>query len=161
VDLFVNYFHKAISVRVKMTDKKSNQKSSDIYRYNTFIVAADLDSYGHVNNTRYFSLLEEARWDLLACNGYGKAQIDETGLGPVVLEVNLRYLKELLLDDNIVIETKALLTPGKPLIYMQQKIVRGPEICCEAMFTLALFDLDKRKLARPSQAWLEALRCNC
>ncbi len=144
-----------------MTNIKSNQKSSDIYRYETFIVPSDLDCYGHVNNTRYFSLLEEARWDLLTSNGYGKAQIDETGLGPVVLEVNLRYLKELLLDERIIIETKALLTPGKPLIYMQQKIMRGPEMCCEAMFTLGLFDLNKRKLARPSEDWLEALRCNC
>jgi acyl-CoA thioester hydrolase len=141
-----------------MTEEKSNQQNSGIYRYEAIIEASDLDSYGHVNNTRYFSLLEDARWDLITNNGYGKAKVDETGLGPIVLEVNLRYLKELLMDDKIVIETKVLLTPGKPLIYMQQKIVRGIDICCEALFTLGLFDLKKRKLVRPSETWLSALK---
>ncbi len=142
-----------------MNGEKLNQQSSHIYGYEALIVASDLDSYGHVNNTRYFSLLEDARWDLITKNGYGKTKVDETGLGPIVIEVNLRYLKELLLDDKIIIETKVLSTPGKPIIYMQQKIMRGTDICCEALFTLGLFDLNKRKLARPSYAWLKALNC--
>ncbi|MBA3603896.1 MAG: acyl-CoA thioesterase, partial [Parachlamydiaceae bacterium] len=143
-----------------MNGEKLNPQSSHIYRYEALIEASDLDSYGHVNNSRYFSLLEDARWDLITNNGYGKTKVDETGLGPIVLEVNLRYLKELFLNDKIVIETKVLSTAGKPVIYMQQKIVRGKDICCEALFTLGLFDLNKRKLARPSEAWLKALNCN-
>ena len=44
----------------------------------TVISEAHLDSFGHVNNARYFELLEQARWDLITERGFGIDTIRST-----------------------------------------------------------------------------------
>ena len=58
-----------------------------------------------MNNATYLTLLEEARWELVTKNGYGMKKIQETGLGPTILELKLSFFKELRLRDEIIIET--------------------------------------------------------
>lgn len=68
---------------------------SKIHSYPLIIKETCLDSFNHVNNAVYLTLFEEARWDLLTTNGYDLKKIKETGLGPVILEINLKFSKEL------------------------------------------------------------------
>ena len=68
---------------------------AEIFTYPIIIKETYLDVYGHVNNATYLTLLEEARWEFITKNGYGLKKILEIGYGPVVLEVMMRYLKEL------------------------------------------------------------------
>ena len=128
----------------------------EIYKYSFTIKETDLDLYGHVNNATYMTLFEDARWDFINRNGYGYAKIKETGLGPVVLEVSMRYLKELRLRDNIIIET-SMISYDKKIGKMSQKMVRGEEICCTAEFAFGLFDLKERKLVFPTPEWLKGV----
>jgi acyl-CoA thioester hydrolase len=115
-----------------------------------------LDSFGHVNNAFYLTLLEEARWDLINRNGYGLERIKATGLGPTILEIHLKFLREIVLNDHIIIQTELLSYEGK-IAKIQQKMLRGEEVCCIAEFTVALFDLKERKLVLPTPEWLQAL----
>lgn len=128
----------------------------DTYKYPVMIKETNVDFYGHVNNATYLTLFEDARWDLINRNGYGFAQIQETGLGPVVLEVTMRYLKELRIRDEIIIET-TITSYDKKISKMHQRMLRDGDVCCIADFTFALFDLKERKLVMPTPEWLKAI----
>lgn len=127
-----------------------------VYKYPIVIKEINLDLYRHVNNATYLTLFEEARWDFINRNGYGFSKILETGLGPVVLEVSIRYLKELRLHDEIIIET-TMVSYEKKIGKMHQRMVRGKNVCCIADFTFALFDLNERKLVMPTPEWLKGV----
>jgi acyl-CoA thioester hydrolase len=54
-----------------------------------------IDTFGHVNNAAYLEILEEARWDLITRNGYGLDEVQRRRIGPIVLDVHLRFVREL------------------------------------------------------------------
>lgn len=129
---------------------------AEIFTYPVLIKEIYLDVYGHVNNATYLTLLEEARWELITQNGYGLKKILETGRGPVILEVTLRYLKELHARDQIQIDS-CMISYEKKIGKMRQTMQRGKELCCTAEFTFGLFDLKARKLILPTADWLKAI----
>lgn len=112
--------------------------------------------FNHVNNASYLVLFETARWDLITKNGYGAEKIHETQLAPTILELKLSFKKELRLEDVIVIQTQITFHKNKIGI-LSQKMFRENELCCEAEFTIGLFDLKERKLVLPTQDWLHAV----
>lgn len=118
-----------------------------------------LDSFHHVNNAMYLSLFEEARWEIINNNGYGLDKIQSTGEGPTILEINIRFMKELLLGEKITITSQVTFLKNKIGI-MTQQMLREGELCCEAAFTIGLFDIQKRKLILPTEAWLKAIGVN-
>ncbi len=127
-----------------------------IFTYPLTIKETDLDVFAHVNNAQYLTLFEEARWDLITKNGYGLEKILETGLGPVILEINLRFSKELRLRDEIIIES-TMLSYTRKIGKLAQKMLRKGEICCSGEFTIGLFNLKERKLIDPNEDWLKAV----
>jgi len=133
-----------------------NEIHSKIHTYSFTIKETSLDSFGHVNNSAYLTLLEEARWDLVTSNGYGLDVIQETGLGPTILSLTLNFSKELRARDEVVIETQ-ILSYEKKIGKLSQKISRDGEVCCDATFVIGLFDMTNRKLVLPTDAWLRAL----
>src|SRR5690242_10889601 len=126
------------------------------FTYPTIIKESHLDSFGHMNHGAYLPLLEEARWELITQNGYGLKKIHETGIGPVILEINLKFLRELHARDNIIIETH-LISYERTVGKIGQRILRDGETCCTAELTIALFDLNQRRIIPPTQEWLDAI----
>lgn len=126
------------------------------HRYPVLIKEVDLDFYAHVNNRTYLTLFEEARWDFIHGHGYGFKKIEESRLGPIVLETTIKYLKELKLRDQIVIET-SFISHNRMVSKLLQKILRGEEVCCVAEFTIGFFNLETRKLVEPNAEWLRVL----
>jgi acyl-CoA thioester hydrolase len=116
-----------------------------------------VDSYGHVNNATYLALYEEARWEIITPRGYGFAEIHKKKQGPVILEVNLKFLKEIRLRENITIETEILNYKGKVGQMLQQMIKDDGSVASEAVFTFGLFDIKERKLIEPTAEWKKAL----
>lgn len=128
----------------------------NVYHYTTWIKESTLDSFGHVNNAAYLTLLEEARWELLTQNNYGIDKIRALGIGPVLLEIKLSFLKELYVRD--VIEIKTQLGEYKRKIgYMTQEMLRGDDVCYRAELTIGMLDLKARKLITPSADWLASI----
>lgn len=125
--------------------------------YETQILEHHLDSFGHVNNAEYLILFEQARWELVTKGGYGLAQVFNTGKGPIVLEIGLKFKKELRLRDRIRIFTKC--TPfHKKITHVLQEIHNEKnEVCTLADFTMSFFDLQTRRLIEPTREWLLAL----
>lgn len=129
---------------------------SQLHKYKTFIKEMHLDSFAHVNNAMYLVLLEEARWDLLNQNGYTLDKIMASQIGPTILEIKIRFLRELKLHEEIVIETQVI-SYEKKICIVVQRILRGEEICATAELTMSLFDLQMRKLISPTEEWMRAL----
>jgi thioesterase-3 len=127
-----------------------------IFSYPLVIKEIYLDTFGHVNNAVYLTLFEEARWELITRNGFGLKKIQETKIGPTILEVKLNFLKELRLRDEVVIQSEMLSYENK-IGTLSQKIIRGDEVCCDAEFVIGLFSLVERKLILPTADWLHAI----
>jgi len=128
----------------------------NIHTYPVLIKEVYLDSFGHMNNATYLILYEEARWDLITKNGYGLNKIKESGLGPVILEIKVNFLKELRLREEIVIETQAV-SYDRKIGRLQQKMIRNGIVCSTAEITLGLFSLTERKLVAPTPEWITAM----
>jgi len=65
----------------------------------------ELDSFNHVNNAVYLNYMEEARWDCLLKTGFLDYFIkNKTFLA--VIEVNIRYIRELKLFQECVVYSK-------------------------------------------------------
>lgn len=128
-----------------------------VFEYEMQIKEYHLDTFGHVNNAKYLEILEEARWDLITKNGYGLREVQSRKIGPVILEVNLKFRKELKLREKIKVITQCKRQEGK-IGYIDQKILneKGEESAI-AVFTYAVFDLNARKIIDPTPEWLKAI----
>lgn len=131
--------------------------SHPIFEYPILIREAHLDTFGHVNNATYLQIYEEARWEIITRNGYGMPKIRETGQGPTILEIHLKFQKELRLRQKVTIKTRLESYPGKVGVLKQWIENEAGETCSEAEFKFGLFDVRERKLVAPTPAWLQAL----
>jgi acyl-CoA thioester hydrolase len=121
--------------------------------YKVLIRESLLDTYGHVNNARYLDMYEEARWQLVTDRGYDFKKVHQTGQGPVILEVNLKFMKELRLREEITITTELVDYVGKIAHLKQQMIKQDGTVASEAIFVFGLFDLKARKMIEPTPEW--------
>jgi thioesterase III len=128
-----------------------------VHEYPLLIRETHLDTFGHVNNATYLEILEEARWDLITHNGYGLDEVVRRRIGPTILEINLKFQRELRNRQRITIRTWMESYLGKIGRVMQQIVDADGDLCCEALFTIGLFDLGARKLIPPTPEWLKAL----
>ncbi len=125
--------------------------------YELIIKEHHLDTFGHVNNATYLQLFEEARWQIITDRGYGLAEVMKNRQGPIVLEIQIKFLKELKLREKIQINFETLDSKGKVGQFRQQMLNSKNEVACEAVFTAGFFDLDTRKLIEPTAAWKHAV----
>lgn len=111
-----------------------------------------VDVYGHVNNATYLQLFEQARWDRIGKRGGKLEWIAQFGQGPIVLEVNVKFLRELKPGEKIRIGT---LVEGKParLYSYTQLMLRGDEVVCEAKYRMGFLNMKTRKLVEPNEDW--------
>ena len=127
------------------------------FNYELVIKEHHLDSYQHVNNATYLSLYEEARWEMCTQRGYGYKHFQATAMGPVILSVELKFLKELVLREKITI-TFEVLSYRKNIFKMKQQMLKADgKLASEAVFTGAFFDMKTRKIIPPSEDWLKVL----
>ena len=128
-----------------------------LYKYDIVIKEQHLDSYGHVNNAMYLSLYEEARWEAITAGGYGYEKVHETGFGPVILGLDLKFLKELKLREVITVTLEMISYEGKIFKMKQQMLNVSGDVASEIVLTAGFFDLKNRKLILPNEAWLKAI----
>lgn len=117
-----------------------------------------LDTFGHVNNATYLQIYEEARWQFITENGYGLERIKETGFGPVILEINLRFIKELHLRKKITIHSQTGEYNSRIGIIKQWITDSEDALCSTTEMKIGLFDTQKRKVAEPAPEWLTAIK---
>lgn len=131
--------------------------SASKHTYEFVVQETDLDTFGHVNHANYLRIFEQARWAWLSTKNYGLDKIQETQIGPTILEVNVQYKRELKQRQRIRIESWCAEHKGK-ISYLEQVMIneRGEE-CCRIRLTIGLFDMKKRKLIAATPEWVEVL----
>ena len=128
-----------------------------VFEQSIIIREQHLDTFGHVNNARYLEIFEQARWDLITDNGFGLEYIRSSGTGPVILEVSLRFLRELKNRDQVLIRSFVDSYEGK-IGHMTQLLVNdAAQICCEGKFVFAQWDTRSRKIIAPTPEWRVAV----
>lgn len=116
-----------------------------------------LDSFGHVNNSTYLDLFEEARWDFLEQRGYGWAEIRARKCGPVILEAHLLFKREVRNRERLRIQSSLESYEGRVGVMVQRMMDEGGILRCEARLVFGLFDLERRKLVEPTPEWRKVL----
>ena len=128
-----------------------------MFNYELVIREHHLDSYGHVNNATYVQILEEARWESITLKGYGYNRVQEIKIGPVILEVSVKFRKEVKLREKIKVSVDAQPMKGKIGVINQTIYKEDGSVALEGFVTYGMFDLKARKLIEPTPEWLKAI----
>lgn len=133
-------------------------KENTVFEYDVLIREFHLDSFGHVNNAAYVMLYEEARWDFITKNGFGLDYIQKHQVGPVILDLSVRFKRELKNREKIKITSKTIEIISPKIMVLEQNMIREDgKIASEAKFTVGFFDMQARKLVDASPEWMRAV----
>jgi acyl-CoA thioester hydrolase len=124
-----------------------------VFEQSIVIREEHLDTFGHVNNARYLEIFEQARWDLITDNGFGLDHVKSSGTGPVILELSLRFVREVTNRQHLLIRSFVDSYEGKIGRMTQQLIDDSAQICCEGKFVFGQWDTRSRKLIAPTPEW--------
>lgn len=128
-----------------------------IFHYITEVTEGDLDFFGHVNNANYLKIYENARWAFINKNHYGLEKIQKERQGPVLLEVHLKFRRELKIGHKILVLSQCQKVDHRFLTLRQVMVRDDMFLASEAIFLIGYFDLDSRKLITPNLDWLNAV----
>lgn len=106
----------------------------------------ELDTQGHLNQAVYLQYTEHARWMLLAAAGIQQNAMVAGGIGPVVLEVNIKYLRELRGGEEVDVTCDFGWAEGKVFQFKQQIIKKDGTVCADIVVVGGIMDLRARKL---------------
>jgi acyl-CoA thioester hydrolase len=106
----------------------------------------ELDTQGHLNQAVYLQYSEHARWECLRAAGITQDRLIGSGVGPVALEVTVRYLRELRGGDPVDVTCEFEWGDGKTFRIRQD--LRRPDGTAVAEVTGVggLLDLSARRL---------------
>ncbi|WP_433575349.1 acyl-CoA thioesterase [Nocardia brasiliensis] len=106
----------------------------------------ELDTQGHLNQAVYLQYTEHARWEMLRAAGLPQDKLIATGVGPVVLESTIKYLRELRGGDEVTVDTDIEYSGGKTFIFRHEIRKLDGTVAAEARVVGGLLDLRERKL---------------
>lgn len=127
------------------------------FEYEVLIRESHLDSFGHVNNAAYVQLYEEARWDFITKNGFGLNYVLENQIGPVILDLKVRFKRELKNRETIKILSRTIEVVSPKIMVLEQSMInKDGKVASDATFTIGFFDMKERKLISANSDWLKA-----
>ena len=114
-----------------------------VHFFNFTVAYADTDAEGVLYHARYIEIAERARFDISK-----KIPIPDGDIGFVAREVNIKYMKPILLGDEFVVESRFVKIGGASMT-IEQKFVKGMDICAIMNITIAYLGSDMRPKAIP------------
>lgn len=124
------------------------------HRFALTVYFEDTDTAGIVYYANYLKFMERARSDMLR-----SAQIDqrgalEAGTGVyAVAEAHVRYLRPAKLGDDLVVSSTVQEVRAAS-VRIQQRVMRGDQLCAEGRITAAFLTPDGRPTRQP-RAWVD------
>lgn len=117
----------------------------------------ELDTQGHLNQAVYVQYSEHARWELLRAAGIQQNELVAGGIGPVALEVNVKYLRELRGGDQVDVTCEFSWGEGK-VFQLKQYITKADgTVAAEIVVVGGIMDLRERRLVSNPAERLRAL----
>ncbi|WUR79283.1 acyl-CoA thioesterase [Streptomyces phaeochromogenes] len=117
----------------------------------------ETDVQGHVNQAVYVNYAEHARWSLLQAAGISQAGLAAKGVGPVSLEMTVRYRRELRAGDEVEVTCDFIWGEGKTFRVEQTIRKSDGTVAAEITGVGALMDLKERKLVADPRDYFRAL----
>jgi acyl-CoA thioester hydrolase len=119
---------------------------SDAFSVRVKVRGYELDTQGHLNWAEYLHYAEHARWECLAAAGITQDGLIATGFGPVVLDLQVRFRRELRGGDEVDV-TCAFGFGGSRTYEIKQEFRRADgQVCASLISMCGLLDLRERKL---------------
>jgi acyl-CoA thioester hydrolase len=106
----------------------------------------ETDVQGHLNQAVYLSYAEHARWSALQAAGVSQSRLTAQGVGPIVLETTIRYLRELLAGEEVEITCAFEWGEGKTFRIRQTIRKADGTVAAEITGVSGILDLKLRKL---------------
>lgn len=118
----------------------------------------ELDVNGHLNWAHYLHYAEHARWECLRAAGLSYDTMIGAGLGPVNLEANVRFLRELRDGDEVDVSCGFEWGEGKTYRVRQQFTRPGDgSLAAELTTVSGVIDQEKRRLVADPAGRLRSL----
>jgi acyl-CoA thioester hydrolase len=130
---------------------------SDVFSVRLKVRGYELDTQGHLNWAEYLHYAEHARWECLSAAGITQDALIASGFGPVVLEVSVRYKRELRGGDEVDVTCAFEFEGGKIFRIVQDFNRPDGRVAASLTSTSGLLDLAERKLAEDPAKHFRAL----
>jgi acyl-CoA thioester hydrolase len=121
-----------------------------MFEFKITVRGYELDSYGHVNHAVYLNYMEQARWEIIRQIGLIEDLIHEEKK-LVVIKVDVRYVKELKLFDEIMIQTRVKKEAPYLVFYHKMINYSGKFQVARAVIKTILLDEKKTPLDIPNR----------
>lgn len=115
----------------------------------------DVDKYGHVNNTVYFSFYDLGKSEYLKTI---RPELDEEQEGVVIVHIETDFLAQIKASEPIAVETAttAIGTKSFDLVQRAVNTITG-EVKCVCRSVLVAFDVKLGQSKPLDEAWIEAI----
>ncbi|MDT0490008.1 acyl-CoA thioesterase [Streptomyces griseus] len=120
----------------------------------------ELDTQGHLNQAVYLQYAEHARWELLRAAGLPQEKLLADGIGPVALEVTVKFRRELRGGERVRVTCCFDYGTGKTFTLEQRVIKEDGTVAAEITGVGGVLDLTARRLVPDPRGRLAALADN-
>ncbi|MFF1926249.1 acyl-CoA thioesterase [Streptomyces sp. NPDC058221] len=117
----------------------------------------ELDTQGHLNQAVYLQYAEHARWELLRAAGLPQEKLLADGVGPVALEVTVKFRKELRGGERVRVSCRFDYGKGKTFTMAQQILKEDGTVAAEITGVAGILDLSTRRLVPDPEGRLASL----
>ncbi|WP_326665279.1 acyl-CoA thioesterase [Streptomyces sp. NBC_00385] len=117
----------------------------------------ELDTQGHLNQAVYLQYAEHARWELLRAAGLPQEKLLADGVGPVALEVTVKFRRELRGGERVRVSCRFDYGQGKTFTIAQQILKEDGTVAAEITGVAGILDLTTRRLVADPGGRLAAL----
>lgn len=117
----------------------------------------ELDTQGHLNQAVYLQYAEHARWELLRAAGLPQEKLLADGVGPVALEVTVKFRRELRGGERVRVSCRFDYGQGKTFTVSQQVLKEDGTVAAEITGVAGVLDLTTRRLVADPAGRLAAL----
>jgi acyl-CoA thioester hydrolase len=115
---------------------------------------SDVDAQGHMSSASYVQFTNHALWRCVRAAGVDVDTMLDSGVGPVILETNLRYLAELRRGDQVDVSCELVFTGDRTYDVRHELRNAAGEVAATAVNRMGLLDLRKRRLlTEPAATW--------
>lgn len=116
------------------------------HRVRVAVRGYEVDALGHVNQAVYHQWGEHGRTEFFKDAGCGATAMRGAGIGTVMLESTIRFLREVPPDADVDILTGVTFGEGKTFRMRQEIRLADDTVSAEISSTLGVLDLQARRL---------------
>lgn len=118
--------------------------------------SSHVDLFGHVSHMAWLEYMEWARFAWAEHVGAPiPVLIERDRLGPALVKLEVRYRKEGRLGDQLRVSVEPVSADRRlGRLRQEARLVPGGELCCDALMTFVMIDLDTRRPRPLPDGWL-------